>query len=33
MKYVAAFLNADGGVLYVGVDDDSTVYGLALKQH
>ena len=34
MKYVACFLNSeDGGVLYVGVDDDSVVHGLRLSQH
>ena len=32
MKYIAAFLNSDGGVLYVGVDDNSMAYGLELKQ-
>ena len=32
MKYIAAFLNSDGGVLYVGVDDNSIAYGLELKQ-
>ena len=33
MKYICAFLNTDGGVLYVGVDDNSMVCGFKLKQH
>ena len=33
MKYIAAFLNSDGGVLYVGVDDNSVVYGFEMSQH
>lgn len=33
MKYIAAFLNSDGGVLYVGIDDSSVVYGLEMTQH
>lgn len=33
MKYIAAFLNSEGGVLYVGIDDSSVVYGLEIKQH
>ena len=33
VKYIAAFLNSDGGVLYVGVDDSSVVYGFQMTQH
>ena len=33
MKYITAFLNSEGGVLYVGIDDSSVVYGLEIKQH
>ena len=33
MKYIAAFLNSDGGVLYVGVDDNSVVFGFQMTQH
>jgi predicted HTH transcriptional regulator len=33
LKYIAAFLNSGGGVLYVGVDDSSVVWGFELPQH
>jgi hypothetical protein len=33
MKYITAFLNSEGGVLYVGIDDSSYVCGLELKQN
>ncbi len=33
MKYIAAFLNSEGGVLYIGVDDNSVVNGFEITQH
>ncbi len=33
MKYISAFLNSDGGVLYVGIDDNSVVSGFEMSQH
>lgn len=33
MKYISAFLNSDGGVLYVGIDDNSVVSGFEMNQH
>jgi predicted HTH transcriptional regulator len=33
MKYISAFLNSDGGVLYVGIDDSSIVYGFQMTQN
>lgn len=33
MKYIAAFLNSEGGVLYIGIDDSSVVNGFELTQH
>lgn len=33
LKYIAAFLNSDGGVLYVGVDDSAVVQGFEMKQN
>mgnify|MGYP000053011800 CR=1 FL=1 len=33
MKYIAAFLNSDGGVLYVGIDDNSVVSGFEMTQY
>jgi predicted HTH transcriptional regulator len=27
MKYIASFLNSEGGVLYIGIDDSSVVHG------
>lgn len=31
-KYIVSFLNADGGVLYFGVEDDGTVKGVAFSR-
>lgn len=33
MKYISAFLNSNGGVLYVGIDDNSIVSGFEMSQH
>jgi predicted HTH transcriptional regulator len=33
MKYIAAFLNSEGGVLYIGIDDNSIVNGFEITQH
>jgi hypothetical protein len=33
MRYIAAFLNSEGGKLYIGIDDSSIVYGLKMTQH
>lgn len=33
MKYITAFLNTEGGVLYIGIDDSSVVYGFEITQH
>jgi predicted HTH transcriptional regulator len=32
MKYIAAFLNSEGGKFYIGIDDSSYVYGAKFKQ-
>ncbi len=32
MKYISAFLNSEGGKLYIGIDDNSYVYGAKFKQ-
>jgi predicted HTH transcriptional regulator len=32
MKYICAFLNTEGGKLYIGVDDNSYIYGAKFKQ-
>ena len=31
-KEIIAFLNTDGGVIYVGVEDDGTVVGISNRQ-
>ena len=31
-KEIIAFLNTDGGVIYVGVEDDGTVIGISNRQ-
>jgi hypothetical protein len=33
MRYITAFLNSEGGKLYIGVDDSSYVYGAKFKQY
>lgn len=33
MKYICAFLNTEGGKLYIGIDDSSYVYGTKVKQN
>ena len=32
MRYIAAFLNTEGGKLYIGIDDNSYAYGSKFKQ-
>lgn len=32
MRYIAAFLNTEGGKLYIGIDDNSYAYGAKFKQ-
>jgi len=32
MKYICAFLNTSGGRLYIGIDNNSYVYGAKFKQ-
>lgn len=28
LKWICAFANADGGILYIGLEDDGTVFGV-----
>lgn len=32
LEYIAAFLNSDGGSIYLGINDESIVHGLEVSQ-
>jgi hypothetical protein len=32
-KYIASFLNSEGGKLYIGIDDFSVVHGVKMSQN